>query len=176
MNCVYNSCMSGIRIQTFVACNVMCMTVATYTSVGLVRDVDVVLVVLFPSWVLVWLGLDLTLFPFLAETRERSGKFVWHWRGRRLNKTERKMLVSFRPMEVRVGGFYSIGKTTALTLLMIVSNLSVNALLAFWAGLIQLSRSFCCWIVHLLPACITVFSRVILVYIFLLHEHPVQCQ
>ena len=129
LNNMYNDCMSSLVWPSFVLCNVMCHTMCVCVSVGLVRNFSLDVASVYPTWTLIWLFQDFTVFPFVAKTGQKSMKFKKLWEGKRLNKFERKTLLSLKPLEVKVGEYYSIGKTTGVTIAGIVSSLSANALM-----------------------------------------------
>jgi len=129
LNCTSNECLRSLAWPSFVVSNLVTYALAIYISIRLFQGFDPVLAVIYPFYTVVWLLIDVAVYPLNAKTEEYSTQFKQYWSGKRLTALESRMLKALRPTRVEVSSMSFIEKTTLLTILGIVVDWTVNALL-----------------------------------------------
>lgn len=76
-----------------------------------------------------WLAIDFVIFPHAGEAQELSAAYLHGLSRGRRTKLDRAVVNSLRPLGVKVGYLFTMKRATVLTIIVIVSNLTINALL-----------------------------------------------
>ena len=77
-----------------------------------------------------WIVVDFFIFPHMGQTRELSVEYLRHLSGQcTRSKLNHVTLKSLRPLGVKVGNLFTMNKTTVFVMIVVVSNLTVDALL-----------------------------------------------
>ena len=97
--------------------------------VKLLDQINIYVAAFFSSWALGWVGIDFVVFPHMGRTEELSREFLNVLTQCNRGKLDRAVLKSLRPLDVKVGYLFTMKRATVLTIIVIVSNLTVNALL-----------------------------------------------
>ena len=126
---LYNNCLSALVWPSFILCNLSCHGLSIYITVKLLGEVFPVIAVLFTFWTGFWFIIDFTIFPHMGQMKELSIDYLHHLKVARICKLDQKIAASLQPLGVKVGNFFTMGKITVLTIIVIVSNLTINALL-----------------------------------------------
>ena len=130
LNALYNNCLCSLAWPSFILCDLSCHSLCIYIAVKLCGQVPLYIAVLFSSWAVLWVVIDFVIFPHMGQTRELSMEYLYRLAGRdRRSKLDRAVLRSLRPMGIKVGYLFTMNRTTVLIIIVIVSNLTINALL-----------------------------------------------
>ena len=130
LNALYINCLSNWAWANFILSDLSCHCLCIYFAVKLYDQVPVYIAVLFSSWAVVWVAIDFVIFPHMGQTLELSAEYLYRLSGRdKRSKLDRVVLRSLRPMGIKVGSLFTMDRTTVLMVIVIVSNLTINALL-----------------------------------------------
>ena len=129
LNILYSSVLSTFQWPSFILCNLSCHVLCIYIALKLLDTLHPVIGIMYGSWGVMWFGVDLVVFPHMGKLKEISKDCLHYLSLGRTNKLDRAVMRSLRPLGVKVGNFFVMNKTTALTIIVIVSNLTINALL-----------------------------------------------
>ena len=129
MGILYNNCLSTLQWPSFILCNLSCHGLCIYILVKLLHALHPAIGIVYGSWAFIWIILDFVMFPHMGKMKELSQDYLHCLSVNQRGKLEKVTLRSLRPLGVNVGNFFTMNKTTALTIIVIVSNLTINALL-----------------------------------------------
>ena len=129
LNSLYNTCLSSFGWPSFVLCNLSCHTLCIYICVTSIHDINPFAAAFYLLWVIVWSSIVLVVYPYVGKMQGNSTEFLVMLRGQAVTKSDKMVVMALRPLGARVGQFFVVNKTTALTVIVIVSNLTTNALL-----------------------------------------------
>ncbi|CAG7818480.1 unnamed protein product [Allacma fusca] len=123
-----NSCFSPLFWPTFITGNIFLHTYCTFAALKLHETLQLEMYFTLTSYALGWAFVELVMYRLLGNIHGKSQDFIKSWTGT-VSFRNRKLLESFRPLGIRVGSMYVIRESTALTIILIVSNLVVQAVL-----------------------------------------------
>ena len=132
LNCLYNTCLSALGWPSFVLCNLSCHALCIYicvTSIHEIVRINPFAATFYLLWAIVWSGIVLVVYPYVGKMEGDSVEFLVMLRGQAVTKRDKMVVMTLRPLGARVGEFFIVNKTTALNIIVIVSNLTTNALL-----------------------------------------------
>ena len=129
LNILYSSALSTFQWPSFILCNLSCHVLCIYIALKLLDTLHPVIGIMYDSWGVMWFGVDLVIFPHTENLKEISEDYLHYLSSGRTNKLDMAVMRSLRPAGVKVGNFILMNKTTALTIIVIVSNLTINAIL-----------------------------------------------
>ena len=130
LNALYNNSLQDLAWPSFILCNLSCHCLCIYIAVKLYDQVPLYVSVLFSSWAVLWVVIDFVIFPHMGQTMELSVEYLYQLSGQvKRSNLDRAMLKALRPMGIKVGYLFTMDRTTVLMIIVIVSNLTINALL-----------------------------------------------
>ena len=130
LNALYNSSLQDLAWPSFIMCNLSCHTLCIYIAAKLFDQVPLSVSVFFSSWAVMWIVIDFVVFPHMGQTMELSVEYLHQLSGQvKRSNLDRAMLKALRPMGIKVGYLFTMNRTTVLMIIVIVSNLTINALL-----------------------------------------------
>ena len=130
LNALYNSCLSCLAWPSFILCNLSCHCLCIYIAVKLFDQVNIYIAMLFSTWAVVFLVLDFVIFPHMGQSKELSMEYLRRLAGQgKRSKLDQATLKSLRPIEIKASFLFTMDRSTVLTVIVLVSNLTVNTLL-----------------------------------------------
>ena len=130
LNALYNNCVQDLAWPSFMLCNLSCHCLCIYIGVKLYDQVPHFVYALFSSWAVMWVLIDFVVFPHMGQTMELSAEYLYNLSDRvKRSNLDRAVLKALRPMGIKVSYLFTMNKATVLTIIVLVSNLTINALL-----------------------------------------------
>ena len=129
LSSLYNTSLSAFGWPSFVLTNLSCHTLCIYICVTSIHEMNPFASAFYFIWASMWSIMVLVVYPYVGKIKENSMEFLVMLKGQAVTKSDRMVVMALRPLGARVGEFFVVNKTTALTIIVIVSNLTTNALL-----------------------------------------------
>ena len=86
--------------------------------------------ILFTSWAIVWVAIQMAVYTVMGTYPDHSNELKhyckMHCCG---SKVEMRKVWALRPLKVQVGESLAVDRDTALVIILIVSNVTINAIL-----------------------------------------------
>ena len=82
----------------------------------------------FGTWAIAWAGIQMAVYTVLGQYRAYSEDVKRHCEGRCKSKLDRMRVRAIRPLMIKAGEAYYVGRGTALGVILIVTDVTVNAI------------------------------------------------
>ena len=129
LNNRHNDCFANMAFPSFIICGICVHAIDIYMCVMLHDSISHPALIFFVSWVMFWVVIQMGVYTVMGKYHEQSEELRRYCRVRSESKLDVKSVRALRPLKIQAGRAFSVSRDTALGIILIVTDVTVNAIL-----------------------------------------------
>ena len=128
LNNHHNDCFAGVAFPSFIIITISVHALDTYMCIMVHDRISPPAFSFFLQWVIGWAVIQMGVYTVMGKCRDQSEELKRYCGMLCKTKVEQREIRAMRPLVIRAGHTWTVGRDTALGIILIVTDVTTNAI------------------------------------------------